>query len=133
MTDMTQDIAEASLEEIPTGVPLVQLKDVGKSYGNITALKGINLKVGKGEVTCVLGDNGAGKSTLIKIISGRHQHDEGELLVDGHSVKLGSPRGALDTGTGTSYQDLAWWRLWRCGGNFSPGSRRPTAPGRSGA
>ena len=48
---MTQDIAEASLEEIPTGVPLVQLKDVGKFYGQITALKGISLKVGKGEVT----------------------------------------------------------------------------------
>ena len=41
---MTQDIAEASLEEIPTGQALVQLKDVGKSYGNITALKGISLK-----------------------------------------------------------------------------------------
>jgi len=125
---MTQDIAEASLEEIPTGVPLVQLKDVGKSYGNITALKGINLKVGKGEVTCVLGDNGAGKSTLIKIISGRHQHDEGELLVDGHSVKLGSPREALDHGIGTVYQDLAVVPLMPVWRNFFLGSEETDGP-----
>ena len=54
-------------------VPLIELKDVGKQYGNIIALKGINLRVGAGEVTGVLGDNGAGKSTLIKIIAGLHQ------------------------------------------------------------
>src|SRR5689334_5431279 len=130
MTDMTQDIAEVSLEEIPTGVPLVQLKDVGKSYGNITALKGISLKVGKGEVTCVLGDNGAGKSTLIKIISGRHQHDEGELLVDGNPVKLGSPREALDHGIGTVYQDLAVVPLMPVWRNFFLGSEERRGLGR---
>ena len=52
--------------------------DVGKTYGAIRALKGINLTVNAGEVTCVLGDNGAGKSTLIKIISGLHPHNEGD-------------------------------------------------------
>ena len=52
--------------------------DVGKTYGAIRALEGINLTVNAGEVTCVLGDNGAGKSTLIKIISGLHPHNEGD-------------------------------------------------------
>ena len=52
--------------------------DVGKTYGAIRALKGINLTVNAGEVTCVLGDNGAGKSTLIKIMSGLHPHNEGD-------------------------------------------------------
>ena len=57
--------------------------DIGKTYGAIRALKGINLTVNAGEVTCVLGDNGAGKSTLIKIIAGLHPHNEGTLKVDG--------------------------------------------------
>ncbi len=62
-------------EEAPSGgkVPLVELKNVGKTYGNITALKDISLRVHAGEVTGILGDNGAGKSTLIKIIAGLHQ------------------------------------------------------------
>jgi simple sugar transport system ATP-binding protein len=59
--------AEASIDESPSGgdVPLIELRGVGKSYGNIIALKDINLRVGAGQVTGVLGDNGAGKSTLI--------------------------------------------------------------------
>ena len=67
--------------------------DVGKTYGAIRALRGINLTVNAGEVTCVLGDNGAGKSTLIKIISGLHPHNEGALKVDGERGPLRlSPR-----------------------------------------
>ncbi|MGV9714318.1 ATP-binding cassette domain-containing protein, partial [Gordonia sp. NPDC003424] len=76
-------------------VPLIELKDVGKSYGAIIALKGINLRVNAGEVTCVLGDNGAGKSTLIKIMAGLHQQTEGQLLIDGEEIKLDSPKHAL--------------------------------------
>jgi simple sugar transport system ATP-binding protein len=60
------------VHDAPSGgkVPLVELKNVGKSYGNITALKDISLRVHAGEVTGILGDNRAGKSTLIKIIAG---------------------------------------------------------------
>jgi simple sugar transport system ATP-binding protein len=102
--------------------PLVQLRDVGKSYGNILALEGINLQVGPHEVTCVLGDNGAGKSTLIKIISGRHPHDTGEMLVDGKPVRFTSPRQALDSGIATVYQDLAVVPLMPVWRNFFLGS-----------
>jgi simple sugar transport system ATP-binding protein len=102
--------------------PLVQLKDVGKHYGHVVALEGINLKVGPGEVTCVLGDNGAGKSTLIKIISGRHQHDEGQLFVNGKEVRLSSPREALGLGIATVYQDLAVVPLMPVWRNFFLGS-----------
>src|SRR4029079_15091588 len=51
-----------------TAAPIVERGGVGKSYGNIRALHGVNLSVTPGQTTCVLGDNGAGKSTLIKII-----------------------------------------------------------------
>ena len=97
------------VDEAPSGgkVPLVELKNVGKSYGNITALKGISLRVHAGEVTGILGDNGAGKSTLIKIISGLHQQSDGELLVDGEPTKFGSPKEALGKGIATVYQNLA--------------------------
>ncbi|MET7490632.1 ATP-binding cassette domain-containing protein, partial [Streptomyces sp. NPDC005538] len=81
MTDNTSGTHGAILQDAaPEGVdhPLVQLRNAGKAYGNIRALHGVDLAVRPGQVTCVLGDNGAGKSTLIKIISGLHQHTEGE-------------------------------------------------------
>src|SRR5205085_11339982 len=96
-------MATATAEAKPArrATPLVRLTNAGEHDGNILALQGVTLEVGGGEVTCVLGDNGAGKSTLIKIISGRHQHDEGTYEVEGEPVKFGSPREALDHGIAT--------------------------------
>ncbi|MEU1626056.1 ATP-binding cassette domain-containing protein [Streptomyces sp. NPDC020096] len=102
--------------------PIVELSGVGKSYGNIRALHGVDLTVSPGEVTCVLGDNGAGKSTLIKIISGLHQHTEGEFRIDGEPVRLGTPREALARGIATVYQDLATVPLMPVWRNFFLGS-----------
>ncbi|NGO70865.1 ATP-binding cassette domain-containing protein [Streptomyces boncukensis] len=102
--------------------PLVELRSIGKSYGNIRALHGVDLAVHPGNVTCVLGDNGAGKSTLIKIISGLHQHTEGDFLVDGAPVRFGTPREALDRGIATVYQDLATVPLMPVWRNFFLGS-----------
>ncbi|MFV0435352.1 MAG: ATP-binding cassette domain-containing protein [Leucobacter sp.] len=108
---------------VETGqVPLVELRDAGKRYGNIIALQHASLKVNSGEVMCVLGDNGAGKSTLIKIIAGLHQHTDGEYLIEGESVKLGSPREALNRGIATVYQDLAVAPLMPVWRNFFLGS-----------
>src|SRR3954469_21268281 len=97
------------VHDAPSGskVPLVEMKSISKSYGNITALKDICLRVHAGEVTGILGDNGAGKSTLIKIISGLHQQTDGDLLVDGESTRFVSPADALDKGIATVYQNLA--------------------------
>jgi len=124
MMNMATQTTDAPRDDSGTGVPLVQLKDVGKYYGRITALEGVSLKVEQGEVTCVLGDNGAGKSTLIKIISGRHQHDEGQLLVDGKEVRLSSPRESLEHGIATVYQDLAVVPLMPVWRNFFLGSEQ---------
>jgi simple sugar transport system ATP-binding protein len=112
--------AEAPIAETPSGgeTPLVELKGVGKSYGNIIALQDINLRVGAGEVTGVLGDNGAGKSTLIKIIAGLHKPTEGELLVDGKPMSFNSPKDALANGISTVYQDLAVVALMPVWRNF---------------
>ena len=53
--------------------PLMELKDIHKSFGNVDALKGVSISINAGECHCLLGDNGAGKSTFIKIMSGVHQ------------------------------------------------------------
>src|SRR5690606_27785161 len=109
MTDKTTGTHGAALKETPPAGdhPLVELRGAGKSYGNIRALHGVDLSVHPGKVTCVLGDNGAGKSTLIKIISGLHQHTEGEFLIDVQPVRFSTPRESLDRGIATVYQDLA--------------------------
>ncbi|MFC9126484.1 ATP-binding cassette domain-containing protein [Streptomyces sp. NPDC057099] len=107
---------------------LVELRGAGKSYGNIRALHGVDLTVHPGKVTCVLGDNGAGKSTLIKIISGLHQHTEGEFLVDGAPVRFSTPREALDQGIATVYQDLAVVPLMPVWRNFFLGSEMTKGP-----
>ncbi|MEH0626249.1 ATP-binding cassette domain-containing protein [Streptomyces stelliscabiei] len=108
--------------------PIVELRGAGKSYGNIRALHGVSLTVHPGRVTCVLGDNGAGKSTLIKIISGLHQHTEGDFLVDGEPVRFSSPREALDAGIATVYQDLAVVPLMPVWRNFFLGSETTKGP-----
>jgi simple sugar transport system ATP-binding protein len=108
--------------------PVVELRGAGKSYGNVRALHGVSLRVHPGKVTCVLGDNGAGKSTLIKIISGLHQHTEGEVLVDGEPVRFVTPREALDKGIATVYQDLAVVPLMPVWRNFFLGSEMTKGP-----
>jgi simple sugar transport system ATP-binding protein len=119
---MTDTLAEHADSHLERGEPLIEMDSVGKSYGAIRALRGINLRVNAGEVTCVLGDNGAGKSTLIKIMSGLHPHNEGSLKVDGKDLSFSSPRQALDHGIATVYQDLAVVSLMEVWRNFFLGS-----------
>jgi simple sugar transport system ATP-binding protein len=114
--------------EAQDDAPVVELKAAGKAYGNIRALHGVSLAVHPGKVTCVLGDNGAGKSTLIKIISGLHQHTEGEFLVDDAPVRFSTPRDALDKGIATVYQDLATVPLMPVWRNFFLGSEMTKGP-----
>jgi simple sugar transport system ATP-binding protein len=102
--------------------PLLEVRNVSKYFGNVIALKDVSVRVGAGEVTCVLGDNGAGKSTFIKILSGVHRHDEGELLVEGQETHFDSPREAKERGIATVFQDLATVPLMSIWRNFFLGS-----------
>jgi simple sugar transport system ATP-binding protein len=102
--------------------PIIQLKNVSKNYANISALRGVNLSVRQGEVTCILGDNGAGKSTLISIIAGLHPHSDGEYLVDDQPRRFSSPREALNLGISAVYQTLALVPLLPVWRNFFLGS-----------
>jgi simple sugar transport system ATP-binding protein len=102
--------------------PLLEVRDISKYFGNVIALKDVSVQVGAGEVTCVLGDNGAGKSTFIKILSGVHRHDDGQMLVDGKETSFGSPREAKERGIATVFQDLATVPLMSIWRNFFLGS-----------
>ncbi len=101
---------------------LLEVRNVSKYFGNVIALSDISVGVEQGRVTCVLGDNGAGKSTFIKILSGVHRHDEGELLVDGRPTHFNSPREAKEHGIATVFQDLATVPLMSIWRNFFLGS-----------
>jgi simple sugar transport system ATP-binding protein len=105
--------------------PLMELRRVSKFFGTVRALRDVSVIVNPGEVHCLLGDNGAGKSTLIKILSGVHRPDEGEILLDGAVVTFTSPRDALNRGIATVFQDLATLPLMSVARNFFIG-REPT-------
>lgn len=95
MTAGTQGVTRQ--ETMPARIPLVELDDVGKYYGNVRVLEGVSLEVHAGAISCVLGDNGA-------------------------VMELGSPREALDLGIATVHQDLAVVALMPVWRNVFPGS-----------
>ncbi len=86
---------------------LLSLRDIGKSFGPVSALSGVDLDIPAGQVTALVGDNGAGKSTLIKTISGIWEPSHGHMIWQGKQVHFKSPRDATEAGIATVYQDLA--------------------------
>ena len=86
---------------------VLRVEGVAKRFGALTALRDVNLRLGRGEVLGLIGDNGAGKSTLIKIICGFHTPDSGRIFVDDTEVTLRSVDQARSLGIDTVYQDLA--------------------------
>jgi simple sugar transport system ATP-binding protein len=112
----------AAAQATGSGACLLEARGLTKYFGSVNALQDISLKVNAGEVACVLGDNGAGKSTLIKILSGVHVPDEGELLIDGEPVTFTNPRDARALGIATVFQDLATVPLMSVWRNFFLGN-----------
>jgi len=95
---------------------LVKMVNIRKSFGEVVALDQINFEVGYNEVVGLLGDNGAGKSTLIKILTGYHSPDKGEMYFKGEKVEGFSVAKARDLGIETVYQEKALadqQSLWR--------------------
>lgn len=84
---------------------LYGVRGVTKRYGAVVALDDVTFNVDAGEVVGLVGDNGAGKSTLVKVLSGAHQPDAGEILLDGRTRVWHSPQDAIEAGVETLYQD----------------------------
>jgi D-xylose transport system ATP-binding protein len=87
--------------------PVLELRDISKSFGSVQALSEVDLDVRRGEVMALVGDNGAGKSTLIKTIAGIHSADSGQIFFEGQPVSIGGPKDAAKLGIEVVYQDLA--------------------------
>jgi ABC-type sugar transport system ATPase subunit len=85
----------------------IRAENITKTFGTVVALNGVSMQVARGETLGILGDNGAGKSTLIKILTGFHRPDSGQVYVDGRPVRLNSVDEARAYGIECVYQDLA--------------------------
>ena len=85
-------------------IELLKCEGINKWYGNLHALKNVNMSINKGEVIGLIGDNGAGKSTLIKIICGVHKLDKGSVHFEGNQVSIDNPKAAMKLGIETIHQ-----------------------------
>jgi rhamnose transport system ATP-binding protein len=85
--------------------PLLEMRHISKRFDSTQALEDVSLELYPGEIHALLGENGAGKSTLIKIMTGVHQPDRGEILLDGHPIKINSSVAAQAHGIAAIYQE----------------------------
>src|ERR1700753_3193687 len=99
-TGEEQEMSNGPAEEVLVG------EGLGKRYGVIEALTGVDIRLRAGQITAICGDNGAGKSTLVKLLSGAGSPTAGTLRLRGEEVRLTSPRHAREVGIETVYQDL---------------------------
>ncbi len=95
------------MEPIAEAAPVVELRNIKKSFGAVQALRGIDLALHHNEVLGLVGDNAAGKSTLMKVISGAYIPDEGEIFIEGKRAHFTDPMGARRLGIEMVYQDFA--------------------------
>ncbi len=84
--------------------PILELKNINKSFGHVQANKNINLIINQGTIHGIIGENGAGKSTLMSIVYGLYQADSGSISVSGKEIKLKSPRDSIESGIGMVHQ-----------------------------
>src|SRR5919201_63391 len=88
--------------------PLLEIRDMSKSFPGTRALRSVDLDIGGGEIHALVGQNGSGKSTLIKLLAGFHEPESGTVVrVDGEAVELGHPAAARHAGFRFVHQDLA--------------------------
>ena len=86
--------------------PLLEMKNISKSFPGVRALDGVSLRLEGGSVHALMGENGAGKSTLMKCLFGVHRPDGGEILLEGKAISFKSPAEALLGGVAMVHQEL---------------------------
>jgi ribose transport system ATP-binding protein len=121
-TDLTHGVSDAA-------EPILAFRGVTKRFGGATALDGVDFELLPGEIHGLVGENGAGKSTLMKILSGVHTPDEGDLVLRGEVVQFTSPADAKARGIGMIYQELASMPALTVAENVFLGSQPTTRSG----
>lgn len=88
-------------------MPILEMKNISKSFPGVRALSDVNLRAFSGEVMALLGENGAGKSTLMKILSGVYKRDEGSIKIEGREVEINNIKDAQNLGISIIHQELS--------------------------
>src|SRR5512142_3293403 len=91
---------------MPEQAPVLEMRKISKIFPGVTALSGVDFRLFRGEVHAVMGQKGAGKSTLVKVLTGVHKHDAGEILLEGKPIRPDSPFSAQKLGISTVYQEI---------------------------
>jgi D-xylose transport system ATP-binding protein len=94
------------MTEVATA-PLVEMRNINVAFGGVHAVTDVTIDLHAGEVMGMVGGNGAGKSTLMRVLSGAHPADTGEIRIDGHARSITNPRDAKKSNIETIYQTLA--------------------------
>lgn len=103
---------------------IVEMKNIKKTFGNVEALRGVNLYLKEGEVLGLVGDNAAGKSTLTKILAGAIEPTEGDIILNGEKVFFKNPADAKSKKIEMVYQDLALCNSIDVSGNIFLGREK---------
>ena len=90
-----------------SGVPLVEMRNISVAFGGVHAVRDVSIDLRAGEVVGLVGGTGAGKSTLMRVLSGAHKADSGEIIINGEPKPITNPRDAKACGIETIYQTLA--------------------------
>jgi len=98
---------DAKVEPKRDGPPMVEMRDIKVAFGGVHAVEDVTVDLYPGEVVGLVGGNGAGKSTLMRVLSGAHPADSGEILIDGKPTRITAPADAQGYGIETIYQTLA--------------------------
>jgi D-xylose transport system ATP-binding protein len=109
--------------------PLVEMRDISVAFGGLHAVRDVSIDLNAGEVIGLVGGNGAGKSTLMRVLSGAHPADSGEIKVNGEKVEIRNPRDAKALNIETIYQTLALADNIDAPGNLFLGRELTTAIG----
>ena len=101
--------------------PLLEVRDVTKSFGAVAAVQGVSFPLYGGEAHALVGENGAGKSTIVKMLAGVHRPDTGTVVVDGTETEFANPAAAKDAGIAVIYQEPTLFPDLSVGENIAMG------------
>ena len=110
-----------ALEQTTSSPPAVELRGITKRFGSVVANDRVDLTLRRGEILSLLGENGSGKTTLMNMLSGIYLPDEGEILVDGQSVTIRSPKDAFRLGIGMIHQHFKLVNVFTAAENIALG------------
>ena len=110
--------------------PAVSMRNITKTFGTITANRGVNLDIYRGEILSLLGEDGSGKTTLMNMLSGIYFPDEGEIMIEGNPVVISSPKDAFDYGIGMIHQHFKLVNVFTAAQNIILGMDHESGSGK---